>query len=64
LATILLSTPHVPRFCERHDGPPVLRPEDATHCEHFDVECSCDDASCSLSHVGDCCYCGSQTDLL
>jgi hypothetical protein len=46
----LLVTPHYPRFCERHDGPPVLRPEDAQCCEHFDE--------------GDyCCYCRSDGEL-
>jgi hypothetical protein len=48
----LLVTPHVPRYCERHDGPPVYRIEDATCCEHHDTD--------EDGVPGYCCYCGSE----
>ena len=47
----LLTTPHIQRWCERHDGPAVTRAEDAVCCEHHDTEDGV---------PGYCCWCGAE----
>ena len=48
----LLTTPHIQRWCERHDGPAVTRPEDAVCCEHHDTD--------EDGVPGYCCWCGGE----